>query len=144
MSRPGDRWIGWTTTGYVALLALIAGTVSYLHMHPQARQANSMTVAANLAKRACAWSRHSARPVQANDQQHPHASGRPTSVLGSFAGACHAHSSAVRSWAGNGRVTSCRIGLCPVRTGYFSEGGRCANTVPFYPLWSAGSYYSWP
>jgi hypothetical protein len=26
-------WIGWTTTGCVALLALIAGTVSYLHMH---------------------------------------------------------------------------------------------------------------
>ena len=33
MSRPGDRWIRWTTTGCVALLALIAGTVSYLHMH---------------------------------------------------------------------------------------------------------------
>ena len=33
MSRPGDRWIGWTTTGCVVLLALIAGTVSYLHMH---------------------------------------------------------------------------------------------------------------
>jgi Protein of unknown function (DUF2637) len=32
MGRP-DRWIGWTTTGCVALLALIAGTVSYLHMH---------------------------------------------------------------------------------------------------------------
>ena len=31
--RPGvDRWIGWTTTGCVGLLALIAGTVSYLHM----------------------------------------------------------------------------------------------------------------
>ena len=29
----GDRWIWWTTTGCVALLALIAGTVSYLHMH---------------------------------------------------------------------------------------------------------------
>lgn len=28
-----DRWLGWTTTGCVALLALIAGTVSYLHMH---------------------------------------------------------------------------------------------------------------
>jgi hypothetical protein len=28
-----DRWIGWTTTGCVALLALIAGTISYLHMH---------------------------------------------------------------------------------------------------------------
>ena len=26
-------WIRWTTTGCVALLALIAGTVSYLHMH---------------------------------------------------------------------------------------------------------------
>jgi Protein of unknown function (DUF2637) len=33
VSRPGGRWIGWTTTGCVALLALIAGTVSYLHMH---------------------------------------------------------------------------------------------------------------
>src|SRR6266851_4665261 len=32
--RPGpDRWIGWTTTGCVGLLALIAGVVSYLHMH---------------------------------------------------------------------------------------------------------------
>jgi hypothetical protein len=28
-----DQWIRWTTTGCVALLALIAGTVSYLHMH---------------------------------------------------------------------------------------------------------------
>jgi hypothetical protein len=28
-----DRWIKWTTTGCVALLALIAATVSYLHMH---------------------------------------------------------------------------------------------------------------
>jgi hypothetical protein len=28
-----DRWIRWTTTGCVAMLALIAGTVSYLHMH---------------------------------------------------------------------------------------------------------------
>ena len=26
-------WIGWTTTGCVALLAVIAGTVSYMHMH---------------------------------------------------------------------------------------------------------------
>jgi Protein of unknown function (DUF2637) len=33
MNRPGDRWIRWTTTGCVGLLALIAGTVSYLHMH---------------------------------------------------------------------------------------------------------------
>ena len=33
MNRPVDRWIRWTTTGCVALLALIAGTVSYLHMH---------------------------------------------------------------------------------------------------------------
>jgi Protein of unknown function (DUF2637) len=32
--EPGpDRWIRWTTTGRVGLLALIAGTVSYLHMH---------------------------------------------------------------------------------------------------------------
>jgi Protein of unknown function (DUF2637) len=31
--RGGDRWIRWTTIGCVALLALIAGTVSYLHMH---------------------------------------------------------------------------------------------------------------
>ena len=33
MSAGADRWIGWTTIGCVALLALIAGTVSYLHMH---------------------------------------------------------------------------------------------------------------
>jgi Protein of unknown function (DUF2637) len=33
VSRPVDRWIRWTTTGCVGLLALIAGTVSYLHMH---------------------------------------------------------------------------------------------------------------
>ena len=28
-----DRWIRGTTIGCVGLLALIAGTVSYLHMH---------------------------------------------------------------------------------------------------------------
>src|SRR6266567_221575 len=33
VSAGADRWIRWTTTGCVALLALIAGTVSYLHMH---------------------------------------------------------------------------------------------------------------
>ncbi len=33
MNRPEDRWIRWTTTGCVGLLALIAGIVSYLHMH---------------------------------------------------------------------------------------------------------------
>ena len=33
MTGQPDRWIRWTTTGCVALLALIAGTVSYLHMH---------------------------------------------------------------------------------------------------------------
>jgi hypothetical protein len=33
MTRSADRWIQWTTTGCVAVLALIAGTVSYLHMH---------------------------------------------------------------------------------------------------------------
>jgi hypothetical protein len=33
VSDGSDRWIGWTTTGCVALLALIAATVSYLHMH---------------------------------------------------------------------------------------------------------------
>jgi Protein of unknown function (DUF2637) len=33
MSAGADRWIRWTTTGCVAVLALIAGTVSYLHMH---------------------------------------------------------------------------------------------------------------
>ena len=33
MSASVDRWIRWTTTGCVALLALIAATVSYLHMH---------------------------------------------------------------------------------------------------------------
>ncbi len=31
--RRADRWIKWATTGCVALLVLIAGTVSYLHMH---------------------------------------------------------------------------------------------------------------
>jgi hypothetical protein len=33
MNAGRDRWIRWTTTGCVALSALIAGTVSYLHMH---------------------------------------------------------------------------------------------------------------
>jgi len=33
MSERADGWIRWTTTGCVGLLALIAGTVSYLHMH---------------------------------------------------------------------------------------------------------------
>src|SRR5262249_10750678 len=33
MTAGADRWIRWTTTGCVALLAVIAGTVSYLHMH---------------------------------------------------------------------------------------------------------------
>ena len=33
MSGQSDRWIRWTTTGCVGFLALIAGTVSYLHMH---------------------------------------------------------------------------------------------------------------
>src|SRR5215470_12594730 len=33
MTAGADRWIRWTTTGCVGLLALIAGTVSYLHMH---------------------------------------------------------------------------------------------------------------
>jgi Protein of unknown function (DUF2637) len=33
MTGQADRWIRLTTTGCVALLALIAGTVSYLHMH---------------------------------------------------------------------------------------------------------------
>lgn len=33
MTGQPDRWIRWTTTGCVAMLALIAGTVSYLHMH---------------------------------------------------------------------------------------------------------------
>ena len=33
MRGGSDRWIGWTTTACVGLLALIAGTVSYLHMH---------------------------------------------------------------------------------------------------------------
>ena len=33
MSGRADRWIRRTTTGCVALLALIAATVSYLHMH---------------------------------------------------------------------------------------------------------------
>jgi hypothetical protein len=33
MSTGADRWINWTTTGCVALLALNAGTVFYLDMH---------------------------------------------------------------------------------------------------------------
>lgn len=33
MNGSADRWIRRTTTGCVGLLALIAGTVSYLHMH---------------------------------------------------------------------------------------------------------------
>lgn len=33
MNAGADRWIRRTTTGCVALVALIAGTVSYLHMH---------------------------------------------------------------------------------------------------------------
>ncbi len=33
MSTRADRWIRWTTTGCVTLLALIAATVSYLQMH---------------------------------------------------------------------------------------------------------------
>lgn len=32
MTERGDRWIRWTTTDCVALLALIAGTVPYLHL----------------------------------------------------------------------------------------------------------------
>jgi Protein of unknown function (DUF2637) len=33
MTGPASRWIWRTTTGCVGMLALIAGTVSYLHMH---------------------------------------------------------------------------------------------------------------
>jgi hypothetical protein len=33
VSGRADRWIRWMTTGCVGLLALIASTVSYLHMH---------------------------------------------------------------------------------------------------------------
>ena len=33
MTAGTDRWIRLTTMGCVALLALMAGTVSYLHMH---------------------------------------------------------------------------------------------------------------
>jgi hypothetical protein len=33
MTAGADRWIRWITIGCVGLLALIAGTVSYLHMH---------------------------------------------------------------------------------------------------------------
>lgn len=33
MIRRADRWIRRTTIGCVGMLALIAGTVSYLHMH---------------------------------------------------------------------------------------------------------------
>jgi hypothetical protein len=33
MTGGADRWVRWTTTGCVGLLALIAGTVSSLHMY---------------------------------------------------------------------------------------------------------------
>lgn len=33
MTGRADRWIRRTTIGCVAILALIAGTVSYMHMH---------------------------------------------------------------------------------------------------------------
>ncbi len=33
MTGRADRWISRTTVGSVSMLALIAGTVSYLHMH---------------------------------------------------------------------------------------------------------------
>src|SRR5579859_3614713 len=33
MTAGADRWIRWTTIGCVGMLVLIAGTVSYLHMH---------------------------------------------------------------------------------------------------------------
>jgi len=33
MTGRADRWIRRTTIGCVGMLALIAGTVSYLHMH---------------------------------------------------------------------------------------------------------------
>lgn len=33
MTAWADRWIRRTTIGCVGILALIAGTVSYLHMH---------------------------------------------------------------------------------------------------------------
>jgi hypothetical protein len=33
MTGRADRWIRRTTIGCVTILALIAGTVSYLHMH---------------------------------------------------------------------------------------------------------------
>src|ERR1700730_16148804 len=33
MTAGAGRWIRWTTIACVGLLALIAGTVSYLHMH---------------------------------------------------------------------------------------------------------------
>lgn len=43
-----DRWIRWTTTGCAGLLALIAGTVSYLQMHllPVAGSAASLAAEA--------------------------------------------------------------------------------------------------
>jgi hypothetical protein len=33
MSGGADQWIRWTTTGCAGLLALIAGSVPYLHTH---------------------------------------------------------------------------------------------------------------
>jgi hypothetical protein len=38
MTADADWWIRWTTIGCVALLALIAATVSYLHMHLRAAE----------------------------------------------------------------------------------------------------------
>jgi hypothetical protein len=37
VSAGADRWIRWTTIGCVALLALIAGTVSYMLVARRAR-----------------------------------------------------------------------------------------------------------
>src|SRR6266700_972359 len=33
MTAGADRWMRWTTIGCAAFLALLAGTVSYLHLH---------------------------------------------------------------------------------------------------------------
>jgi hypothetical protein len=64
VSPAADRWIRWTTTGCVTLLALIAGTVSYLHMHLLVE-----LLVANLAIQACAWSVSDCHRPPVNDRR---------------------------------------------------------------------------
>jgi hypothetical protein len=46
---PADRWIRWTTTASVVLLALIAAVVSYQHMHELALRHGESELGATLA-----------------------------------------------------------------------------------------------